>query len=89
MRYTENRDAEQTLFAGFAMTADIPKPNREKVTKFMKSAGIQVLDDMTIYINGVILPLNMVCSNISCFPDLFLLKRFQYTRKRGSLGQRV
>lgn len=48
-----NRDAEQTLFAGFAMTADIPKPNREKVTKFMKSAGIQVLDDMTIYINGV------------------------------------
>ncbi len=48
-----SRDTEQSLFAGFAMTSDIPKPNREKVAKFLKTAGIQVLDDMTIYINGV------------------------------------
>ena len=28
----------------------------------------------------------MVCSNISCFPDLSLLKRFQYTRRHPDLS---
>ena len=48
-----NTDVEQPLFAGFTLMPNTPTTNRNEMTKYMSDCGFQLLDDITIYINGV------------------------------------
>ncbi|MDY2960677.1 MAG: hypothetical protein SOR72_07865 [Hornefia sp.] len=48
-----NTDIEQPLFAGFTLMPNTPNPSREQMSKYMTDSGFQILEDITIYINGV------------------------------------